>query len=162
MSTGLLVFLFTFPFAALGVSIYIGRRTMRKTGQAGKAFKRHFISLAAMVVLGAAFTLAASAADSGTAAATPISADITSNAVALMTGPSAGLGFISVGLAIGLACLGAGIALGGGIPAAIGAVSEDPKAFGKAIIFVALGEALAIYGFVLGILIWTKIPSLPV
>ncbi len=44
-------------------------------------------------------------------------------------------------------------------PAAIGAVSEDPKAFGKAIIFVALGEAVAIYGFVISILIWIKLPS---
>ena len=29
---------------------------------------------------------------------------------------------------------------------AIGATSEDPKAFGKAIIFVALGEGVALYG----------------
>ena len=52
----------------------------------------------------------------------------------------------------GLAAIGAGIALASGAPAAIGAVAEDPKSFGKAMIFVALGEAVAIYGFIIAFL----------
>ena len=42
-------------------------------------------------------------------------------------------------------------------PAAIGATSEDPKAFGKALIFVALGEGIALYGLLVSILILAKI-----
>ena len=37
-----------------------------------------------------------------------------------------------------------------------GATSEDPKAFGKAMIFVALGEGIALYGLLIAILIWMK------
>ena len=47
---------------------------------------------------------------------------------------------------------GAQLALASGAPAAIGAVAEDPKSFGKAMIFVALGEAVAIYGFIIAFL----------
>ena len=37
--------------------------------------------------------------------------------------------------------------------AAIGAVSEDEKTFSKALIFVALGEGVALYGILVSILI---------
>lgn len=52
---------------------------------------------------------------------------------------------------------GAGVAVASAAPAAIGAVSEDPKAFGKAIIFVVLGEGIAIYGLLISILIINKL-----
>lgn len=64
-----------------------------------------------------------------------------------------GLAFIGAGLATGLSCIGGGIAVGHAAPAAIGATSEDPKAFGKAIIFVVLGEGIAIYGMLISILL---------
>ena len=38
-------------------------------------------------------------------------------------------------------------------PAAIGATAEDPKAFGKSIIFVALGEGFGLYGLLIAIMI---------
>ena len=38
-------------------------------------------------------------------------------------------------------------------PAAIGAFSENEKNFGKSLIFVALGEGVAIYGLLISILI---------
>ena len=50
-----------------------------------------------------------------------------------------------------------GLAVGAGAPAAIGALTEDPKSFGKALIFVALGEGIALYGMLIAILIWTKV-----
>lgn len=40
---------------------------------------------------------------------------------------------------------------------AIAATSEDPKSFGKSIIFVALGESIALYGVVIAILILQKV-----
>ena len=42
-------------------------------------------------------------------------------------------------------------------PAAIGAVSENDKTFGKSLIFVAMGEGVAIYGLLISILIINKL-----
>lgn len=64
-----------------------------------------------------------------------------------------GLGFLSAAIATGLGSLGAGIAVAAAAPAAIGAFSENEKNFGKALIFVALGEGVAIYGLLISILI---------
>lgn len=64
-----------------------------------------------------------------------------------------GWGYIAAALATGISTIGAGIAVASAAPAAIGAFSEDPKAFGKALIFVALGEGIAIYGLLISILI---------
>ena len=72
-----------------------------------------------------------------------------------------GLGFIAAALATGLSALGAGIAVAAAAPAAIGAFSENEKNFGKSMIFVALGEAIAIYGFIIAFMIILKIPNLP-
>ncbi|MCI5577913.1 MAG: ATP synthase subunit C [Oscillospiraceae bacterium] len=64
-----------------------------------------------------------------------------------------GLKYIGAALSTGLGSIGTGIAVGGAAPAAIGAVSENDKAFSKALIFVALGEGVAIYGLLISILI---------
>ena len=68
-----------------------------------------------------------------------------------------GLGFLAAALATGLSALGAGIAVAAAAPAAIGAFSENEKNFGKSLIFVALGEGVAIYGLLISILIINKI-----
>ena len=68
-----------------------------------------------------------------------------------------GLGYIAAALVTGLSCIGGGIAVAAAAPAAIGATSEDPKAFGKALIFVALGEGIALYGLLISILILNKV-----
>ena len=67
------------------------------------------------------------------------------------------LTFLAAGLVTGLAGIGGGIAVAAGAPAAIAATSEDPKAFGKALIFVSLGESIALYGVVISILILNKV-----
>lgn len=64
-----------------------------------------------------------------------------------------GLGFLAAALATGMSSLGAGIAVAAAAPAAIGAFSENEKNFGKSLIFVALGEGVAIYGLLISILI---------
>ena len=71
----------------------------------------------------------------------------TGDAAAATSGMADGLAYIGAALATG------GIAVGNAAPAAIGATSEDPKAFGKAIIFVVLGEGIAIYGMLVSILL---------
>lgn len=64
-----------------------------------------------------------------------------------------GMGFLAAGLSTGLSALGAGIAVASSASAAIGAFSENEKNFGKSLIFVALGEGVAIYGILISILI---------
>lgn len=66
---------------------------------------------------------------------------------------SKGLGFIAAALSVAASCIGAGWAVAKAAPAALGAISENPDNFGKAIIFVALGEGVAIYGLLISILI---------
>ena len=83
-------------------------------------------------------------------------------AVSAATGDAASssaesMAYIGAAAATGLSCIGGGIAVGNAAPAAIGATSEDPKAFGKAIIFVALGEGIALYGMLISIMIISKI-----
>lgn len=70
---------------------------------------------------------------------------------------SMGLGLLAAALVTGLAGIGGGLAVAAGAPAAIAAASEDPKSFGKSIIFVALGESIALYGVVISILILNKL-----
>lgn len=70
---------------------------------------------------------------------------------------SSGLGFIAASLSTGLACLGAGYAVGAVGSSALGAVSEDPAMLGKTLIFVGLAEGIAIYGLVVGILLLNKL-----
>ena len=72
---------------------------------------------------------------------------------ALSTG--AGLGYLAAALAVGLSCVGSAVAAGA--PAAIGATSEDPKNFVKALIFVVLGEGIALYGLLIAILIISNV-----
>ncbi|MBP3854722.1 MAG: hypothetical protein IK990_03775 [Ruminiclostridium sp.] len=76
-------------------------------------------------------------------------------AAAVHAGASVGDGmkYLAAALPTGLATIGTGIAVGNAASAAIGAVSEDEKTFSKALIFVALGEGVAIYGLLVSILI---------
>lgn len=68
-----------------------------------------------------------------------------------------GLGYIAAGLSTGAACIGAGIAVAHGSAAAIGAITEDAKVFGRAMIFVVLGEGIAIYGLIISIMMITRL-----
>ena len=73
------------------------------------------------------------------------------------SGFSSGMAYLSAALSTGIAAIGGGISVGAGAPAAIGALTEDPKSFGKALIFVALGEGIALYGMLIAILILNKV-----
>lgn len=74
-------------------------------------------------------------------------------ATAIDTGFSDGMRYLSAALAVGLGSIGTGVAVGSAAPAAIGATSEDDKNFTKSIIFVALGEGIAIYGLLVSLLL---------
>ena len=74
-------------------------------------------------------------------------------AAAASAGVGSGLKYIAAAIPTGLATIGTGIAVGNAASAAIGATSEDEKNLSKALIFVALGEGVAIYGLLVSILI---------
>ena len=54
--------------------------------------------------------------------------------------------YLAAALSTGLSCIGAGVAVASAASAAIGALSEDSSIMGKALIFVALAESIALYG----------------
>ncbi|CAM4228033.1 ATPase V [Erysipelothrix inopinata] len=68
-----------------------------------------------------------------------------------------GMGFIAAAIAVSASVIGAGYAVGQAAPAAIGAISENSENFGKAMIFVALAEGVAIYGLLIAIQIIGKL-----
>lgn len=57
--------------------------------------------------------------------------------------------YLAAALATGMSCIGAGIAVASAASSAIGALSEDSSVMGKALIFVALAESVALYGLLI-------------
>lgn len=64
-----------------------------------------------------------------------------------------GLRFLAAALSTGMSTIGAGIAVASAASAALGALSEDSKIMGKALIFVALAEGVALYGMLISFMI---------
>ena len=112
------------PILALVVSVWASVRCMDKTRSGKKAFFRQLLVLAvALTVCFSCMGVAFAADDAAPAEEAAVTAQETES---------------DGGIAQGLSF--------------IGAVAEDPKSFGKAMIFVALGEAVAIYGFIIAFL----------
>ena len=57
--------------------------------------------------------------------------------------------YLAAALSTELSCIGAGIAVASAASAALGALSEDASIMGKALIFVALAESIALYGLLI-------------
>lgn len=66
-----------------------------------------------------------------------------------------GLG-LAAAFAVGFSIAGAGYAVGRIGSAAIGAISEKPELLPRAILFIALGEGLAVLGFAVAMLLLQK------
>jgi V/A-type H+-transporting ATPase subunit K len=107
-----------------------------------------FLATLALVLLG--MTLATVRVASSEAAA-PAGAAVNVFHPELAT--NIGSGLIAAGIVAGISTLGAGVAVAYVGAAAVGAVSEKPEVFGRAIIFVALGEGLAVLGLVMAFMI---------
>ena len=60
---------------------------------------------------------------------------------------------IAAAVVMGLSAIAAGYGIAVTGSAAAGATAEKPEVFGKVLIFVALAEALAIYGLVVALMI---------
>lgn len=152
------------PAAVLLASVVYTMKKHSEGQSVRKSLRMNAATFAVMILLVAGCAIGAFATGSEDKAAAP--ADTTavqaSDTAAESTESSAkdnskGLGLLAAGLVTGLAGIGGGIAVAAGAPAAIAATSEDPKAFGKALIFVALGESIALYGVVISILILNKV-----
>lgn len=64
-----------------------------------------------------------------------------------------GLLGLAAALVLGVSAIGTAISQKEAMGAAIGAISEDPKLFSKALIFAVLPETILIFGFVTAFLI---------
>ena len=139
------------------VALIYSAFTVIKARSQGKSIKKsvrmNLLVFAALIVMISLMSVSVFAADNGETAQT----EQTQTAEAADSGASKGMGLLAAGLVTGLAGIGGGIAVAAGAPAAIAATAEDPKSFGKSIIFVALGESIALYGVVISILILQKV-----
>lgn len=142
--------LISLPVVFLIVSIIMSVRSVKRGTKARSAVATQLLAFMVICVLTFAIPVVASAATANSPATPTTASDTTADS-------GKGLGLIAAALAVGIAGIGGGIAVAAAAPAAIGATSEDPKAFGKAIIFVALGEGIALYGLLISILILQKI-----
>jgi len=80
-------------------------------------------------------------------------ADTSTTAVAASTSFADGMKYLSAALAVGISGIAAGIAVAASASAALGALSENENIFGKSIIFVAMGEGIALFGLIVAILL---------
>ena len=119
-------------------------------------FSKLFVTIlivAAVTCCGALGVFAADATADTTAAASSSETVNTDND----HNSSLSIGLVAAALATGLAGIGGGMAVASAAPAAIAANSENEKTFGKSLIFVALGESIALYGLVISIMILSKL-----
>lgn len=155
-----MLFLVIIPVLALS-AIFSFSIVQKKNGVSGKKIiTSNLVSfLLVTLVLGAVtFTVSAAETKSNdTASEITSTEEANEEAVNTTTDNSKGLGLIAAAIVTSISGIGGGIAVAAGAPAAIAATTEDPKSFGKSLIFVALGESIALYGVVISILILNKV-----
>ncbi len=61
--------------------------------------------------------------------------------------------YLAAALAVGIACIAGGIAVGQIGAAAMGAMAENPELAGKALPYAGLAEGICLWGFLVGLLI---------
>ena len=139
MVTSLIILPFLFMIGSAGICIYLAKK--------GANRKRTFLSqvISTGVVTLSTFLFSAFSA---------IRADeVIPHEISI----GYAMGLIAAALALGLAALSAGIAFASAIPAAIAAMSENEKTFGKSMVFAIIAETIAIYGLLVSILILNKL-----
>ncbi len=144
--------LFLIPAAFLVASVIFSIRLVKKGKKSSKVLVTQLLSFIFVCVVCFATGFISSAEQ-----ATPTDNTTSVSNSATASDQSKGLGLMAAAICTSIAGIGGGIAVGSAAPAAIGATSEDPKAFGKALIFVALGEGIALYGLLVSILILAKV-----
>lgn len=150
-----MLYIFLFPVVVVGLLLLPVLVAVKKR-KSGKSIKNAIIgnvcSFFGVMILCAALPIGISAYADNNEAAAADTAVVEEADEADSSTSGNGLLYIASALAVGLGSIGGGLAVAAAAPAAIGAVSEDPKSFSKALIFVALGEGCALYGFVVALL----------
>lgn len=158
MKTLFLILLTIIPIMAIGfLSFYLYKKKVQGSSMK-KIFRINFALFVVILAIASLLTFNVTAADNeNNTQTTQSSQQMETSQPVQRTDNSKGFGLLAAAIVTSLAGIGGGIAVAAGAPAAIAATSEDPKAFGKALIFVALGESIALYGVVISILILNKI-----
>ena len=118
-----------------------------------KKSARIILTVFVMIVMVSVLTVV-SASNAGEPA-TAANAGSSANVSGLSMG--SGIGLLAAALVTSVSGIGGGIAVASSASAAIGAISENPKVFGQALIFVALAEGIALYGLLISMQILSKI-----
>ena len=105
-----------------------------------------FLPLVALSIIGVAASLTISTDQAGTTTTTTTTGPYDRVFIAL-----------AAGAAVGLSSLAASLAISAVGSAAVSALAEKPETFFRSFLVVALAEALAIYGLIMGILLWLKL-----
>ena len=157
MSTFFYSALIIVPAAVLMLSAFFTFRNRMNGKSAKKSMRINLVTFLVLILMVSLLAFGASASsDAPSADAAPVQTAEQTETQAGSSSPN-GLGLLAAGLVTGLAGIGGSIAVAAGAPAAIAATSEDPKSFGKSLIFVALGDSIALYGVVISILILNKV-----
>ena len=159
MNPVLCAILIIVPALVLMVSAFLTFKKRMEGKPVRKVMRLNLVTFLVLIIMVGIFAFAVSA----TSDVQPVDASVSSvesEEAAEEYAPaqsSNGMGLLAAGLVTGLAGIGGGIAVAACAPAAIAAASEDPKSFGKSLIFVALGESIALYGVIISILILNKV-----
>ncbi len=148
------------PFIFIIASTFIAIKAVKRGISKKRAVIAQIASVAFAMVLCIATPIVSNAANAASSSSSSSSASSSDSSDAKAS--AFGWGLIAAAVVTGLSGIGGGIAVASAAPAAIAATSEDPKAFGKALIFVVLGEGIAIYGLLISIMIFNKIDQLGV
>lgn len=124
-------------------AFYLGGK---KAGRFKMSLMANIVSFFSVLLFAAVFIFSSSASAAEPAAAAVQSGDM-----------SAGLAYLGAALSVGLGSIGAGVAVAQAASAALGALSENEDVMGKALIFVALAEGVAIYGLIIAFMILSKV-----
>ena len=111
------------------------------------------IVLIGVATVGTAWAQSVGGAHDGNAGAA-VSAQVTLPSTG---GDSNAAVFYAIAATMGIACLSAAYAVGKVGAAALGAAAEKPELLGKAIVFVGLGEGIAIFGLIISLMLINKI-----
>jgi len=109
--------------------------------------KKFFIVMSLLAVFGIAGMFAQESAAPEVASETQVEQQ------APAADSSQSIKYIAAGIAVGLACIAGGMAVGKIGAAAMGAMSENAELSGKALPFVGLAEGICLWGFLVALLI---------
>lgn len=135
------------------LSVLLANRAFKKGTKAKKILVTQVLSFLFMTIVCSVGTATINAS-AETSKAAEISTQTVASETTAQENNKAGWGFIAMAITMGLGTLGTGFAVASAAPAAIGATSENPKIFGKALIFVVLAEGIIVFPMLISLFIY--------